>query len=99
MKITLNIFSGADVTGLFLRFFNIVRGQLFCGIVSLAIVPWKLLSTLSFRIQSLQGHLIDTDEDTSQRLWIHYVPRKLQHLHRSNLWSKSTSYLHNVNDH
>jgi NCS1 family nucleobase:cation symporter-1 len=36
---------GADVTGLFPRVFNIIRGQLFCGIVSLAVVPWKLLST------------------------------------------------------
>ncbi|KAI5247791.1 hypothetical protein E4T43_01700 [Aureobasidium subglaciale] len=36
---------GADVTGLFPRIFNIIRGQLFCGIVSLAIVPWKLLTS------------------------------------------------------
>lgn len=35
---------GADVTGLLPRVFTIVRGQLFCGVVSLAIVPWKLLS-------------------------------------------------------
>jgi NCS1 family nucleobase:cation symporter-1 len=40
----LTIGTGADVTGLFPRVFNIIRGQLFCGIVSLAIVPWKLLS-------------------------------------------------------
>jgi cytosine/uracil/thiamine/allantoin permease len=36
--------TGADVTGLLPKVFTIVRGQLFCGIVSLAIVPWKLLS-------------------------------------------------------
>ncbi|KAJ9500162.1 hypothetical protein H2202_004553 [Exophiala xenobiotica] len=35
---------GADVTGLLPKYFTIVRGQLFCGIVSLAIVPWKLLT-------------------------------------------------------
>ncbi|OAA59758.1 NCS1 nucleoside transporter [Niveomyces insectorum RCEF 264] len=33
---------GADVTGLLPRVFTIVRGQLFCGLISLAIVPWKL---------------------------------------------------------
>ena len=36
--------SGADVTCLQPKIFTIVRGQLFCGLVSLAIVPWKLLS-------------------------------------------------------
>ncbi|CAK7230256.1 hypothetical protein SBRCBS47491_007525 [Sporothrix bragantina] len=36
---------GADVTGLLPRVFKIVRGQLFCGIISLAIVPWKLLTS------------------------------------------------------
>lgn len=35
---------GADVTGLQPKMFTIVRGQLFCGLVSLAIVPWKLLT-------------------------------------------------------
>ncbi len=40
------LFSGADVTGLLPKYFTIVRGQLFCGIASLAIVPWKLLSKL-----------------------------------------------------
>jgi NCS1 family nucleobase:cation symporter-1 len=35
---------GADVTGLLPKVFNIIRGQIFCGVVSLAIVPWKLLS-------------------------------------------------------
>ncbi|KAH8893643.1 NCS1 family nucleobase:cation symporter-1 [Thozetella sp. PMI_491] len=35
---------GADVTGLLPRIFTIVRGQVFCGVVSLAIVPWKLLT-------------------------------------------------------
>jgi nucleobase:cation symporter-1, NCS1 family len=35
---------GADVTGLLPKIFTIVRGQIFCGIVSLAIVPWKLLT-------------------------------------------------------
>lgn len=35
---------GADVTGLLPRVFKIVRGQLFCGVISLAIVPWKLLT-------------------------------------------------------
>lgn len=35
---------GADVTGLLPRVFKIVRGQLFCGLFSLAIVPWKLLT-------------------------------------------------------
>lgn len=38
---------GADITGLLPRYFTIVRGQLFCGVVSLAIVPWKLLSKSS----------------------------------------------------
>jgi NCS1 family nucleobase:cation symporter-1 len=36
---------GADVTGLAPKVFTIVRGQIFCGVVSLAIIPWKLLST------------------------------------------------------
>ncbi|EPE04415.1 allantoin transport [Ophiostoma piceae UAMH 11346] len=35
---------GADITGLLPRIFKIVRGQLFCGLISLAIVPWKLLT-------------------------------------------------------
>jgi cytosine/uracil/thiamine/allantoin permease len=45
---------GADVTGLFPRVFNIIRGQLFCGIVSLAIVPWKLLSMSLNQSSSLE---------------------------------------------
>ncbi len=40
------LFSGADVTGLLLKYLTIVRGQLFCGIASLEIVPRKLLSKL-----------------------------------------------------
>jgi nucleobase:cation symporter-1, NCS1 family len=36
-------FKGADITGLLPRVFTIVPGQIFCGVVSLAIVPWKLL--------------------------------------------------------
>lgn len=36
--------SGADVTGLVPKLFTIVRGQICCGVLSLAIVPWKLLS-------------------------------------------------------
>lgn len=36
---------GADVTGLLPRVFKIVRGQIFCGVISLAIVPWKLLTS------------------------------------------------------
>jgi NCS1 family nucleobase:cation symporter-1 len=47
---------GADVTGLFPRVFDIIRGQLFCGIVSLAIVPWKLLSTCLDQ-RFLLGHI------------------------------------------
>ena len=35
---------GADVTGLLPRIFTIIRGQIFCGVVSLAMVPWKLLT-------------------------------------------------------
>ncbi|CRG91925.1 Uracil permease [Talaromyces islandicus] len=35
---------GADVTGLLPKVFTIVRGQLFCGVLSLAMVPWKLLT-------------------------------------------------------
>lgn len=40
----IDLFTGADVTGLLPKYFTIVRGQLFVGVVSLAIVPWKLLS-------------------------------------------------------
>ncbi|KAL2208362.1 NCS1 family nucleobase:cation symporter-1 [Sarocladium strictum] len=36
---------GADVTGLLPKVFTIVRGQICCGILSLAIVPWKLLTS------------------------------------------------------
>ncbi|EWG47715.1 hypothetical protein FVEG_07764 [Fusarium verticillioides 7600] len=36
---------GADVTGLVPKVFTIVRGQICCGILSLAIVPWKLLTS------------------------------------------------------
>ncbi|KAF4343145.1 uracil permease [Fusarium beomiforme] len=36
---------GADVTGLVPKVFTIVRGQIFCGVLSLAIVPWKLLTS------------------------------------------------------
>lgn len=43
---------GADVTGLLPKYFTIVRGQLFCGIISLAIVPWKLLSEFCTAVTS-----------------------------------------------
>ncbi|KAF4416061.1 NCS1 nucleoside transporter [Fusarium acutatum] len=36
---------GADVTGLVPKVFTIVRGQICCGTLSLAIVPWKLLTS------------------------------------------------------
>lgn len=36
---------GADITGLLPKVFTIVRGQLFCGLLSLAIVPWKLTTS------------------------------------------------------
>ncbi|KLO81279.1 putative uracil permease [Fusarium fujikuroi] len=36
---------GADVTGLVPKLFTIVRGQICCGVLSLAIVPWKLLTS------------------------------------------------------
>ena len=42
--------SGADVTGLVPKLFTIVRGQICCGVLSLAIVPWKLLSKTLFYI-------------------------------------------------
>lgn len=58
------MYPGADVTGLFPRIFNIIRGQLFCGIVSLAIVPWKLLSTLEPALRFLT-HCAATDNTTA----------------------------------
>ncbi|OAA54378.1 Permease, cytosine/purines, uracil, thiamine, allantoin [Niveomyces insectorum RCEF 264] len=33
---------GADLTGLFPRYFNIPRGQVFCVVISLVTVPWKM---------------------------------------------------------
>ena len=36
---------GADLTGLFPRYFTIVRGQALCAILSLACVPWKIISS------------------------------------------------------
>jgi NCS1 family nucleobase:cation symporter-1 len=57
---------GADVTGLFPRAFNIIRGQLFCGTVSLAIVPWKLLST--FLHQSFSFEHVSRRLTTSQQV-------------------------------
>ncbi|CVL06975.1 related to uracil permease [Fusarium mangiferae] len=41
---------GADVTGLVPKLLTIVRGQICCGVLSLAIVPWKLLSKTLFYI-------------------------------------------------
>ncbi|KAI6878748.1 hypothetical protein KC360_g3607 [Hortaea werneckii] len=49
---------GADVTGLLPKAFTIVRGQLFCGIVSLAIVPWKLTTDGSAFLKFLGSYNI-----------------------------------------
>jgi NCS1 family nucleobase:cation symporter-1 len=34
---------GCDLTGLFPRYFTIRRGQIFCSILAILIVPWKLV--------------------------------------------------------
>jgi NCS1 family nucleobase:cation symporter-1 len=36
---------GSDLTGLIPRYFNIVRGQVFCAVLALATVPWKLVAS------------------------------------------------------
>ena len=36
---------GSDLTGLFPRYFNIVRGQMFCAFLSLVCVPWKMINS------------------------------------------------------
>ncbi|KAL1893324.1 hypothetical protein Sste5346_006501 [Sporothrix stenoceras] len=36
---------GSDLSGLFPRYFNIVRGQVLCAVLALATVPWKIVAS------------------------------------------------------
>ncbi|CAK7224026.1 hypothetical protein SBRCBS47491_005409 [Sporothrix bragantina] len=36
---------GSDLSGLFPRYFKIVRGQVLCAVLALATVPWKIVSS------------------------------------------------------
>ncbi|KIW25907.1 uncharacterized protein PV07_09043 [Cladophialophora immunda] len=49
---------GADLTGLFPRYFNIPRGQVFCAVISLAVVPWKLLASAQTFLTFLGSYVV-----------------------------------------
>ncbi|KAH9951483.1 permease for cytosine/purines, uracil, thiamine, allantoin-domain-containing protein [Amylocystis lapponica] len=47
---------GSDVTALFPTFFNLSRGMWFCCIVSLALMPWKILASANGFLAFLDGY-------------------------------------------
>ncbi|KAH8882073.1 putative allantoin permease [Thozetella sp. PMI_491] len=49
---------GSDLTGLFPRYFNIKRGQILCALLSIATVPWKLVSSASLFITFLGSNVV-----------------------------------------
>ncbi|KAF2730613.1 NCS1 nucleoside transporter [Polyplosphaeria fusca] len=49
---------GADLTGLFPRYLTIRRGQVLCAVLSVALVPWKLIATAQTFITFLGSYSI-----------------------------------------
>lgn len=49
---------GSDLTGLFPRYFNIVRGQILCATLAVATCPWLLVSTAEGFITFLGSNVV-----------------------------------------
>lgn len=49
---------GSDLTGLFPRYFNIVRGQVLCAVLGIVVCPWLLVSTAAGFLTFLGSNLI-----------------------------------------
>ncbi|GAA6014119.1 hypothetical protein JCM10207_006102 [Rhodosporidiobolus poonsookiae] len=47
---------GSDLTALFPRYFTIIRGQVLCTILGVAIVPWKILASAQAFVTFLSGY-------------------------------------------
>ncbi|CAK7217000.1 hypothetical protein SCUCBS95973_003003 [Sporothrix curviconia] len=48
---------GSDLSGLFPRYFNIVRGQILCAVLALATVPWKIVTSAASFLTFLSSYV------------------------------------------
>ncbi|ORY26801.1 putative allantoin permease [Naematelia encephala] len=48
---------GCDLAGLFPRYFTIVRGQILCAILAIAVVPWKIVSSAQQFLTFLNSYI------------------------------------------
>ncbi len=67
---------GSDVTGLLPRYINIVRGQILCCCLGLAIVPWKILASAASFLNFLSGYALFMAPITGAMLADYFIVRR-----------------------
>ncbi|TVY92104.1 Uracil permease [Lachnellula willkommii] len=82
---------GSDLTGLFPRYFNIVRGQVLCAVLGLVICPWKLVNSAAAFITFLGSNVVFLSPLVSIMITDYFFIRKgnvhIPSLYKANLSS------------
>ncbi|EGV61710.1 hypothetical protein CANTEDRAFT_109310 [Yamadazyma tenuis ATCC 10573] len=90
-----NIFANSipfatDITGLLPRYFNIIRGQIVCGFLCWAIVPWKFLANATQFLTFLGSYSIFVAPLIGCLLSDYYIIRR-GNIHVPSLYTKKSS--------
>ncbi|TVY25592.1 putative permease [Lachnellula hyalina] len=81
---------GSDLTGLFPRYFNIVRGQVLCAVLGLAICPWKLVNSAAAFITFLGSNVVFLSPLVSIMITDYFFIRK-GNVHIPSLYKANSS--------
>ncbi|KAF2099748.1 putative allantoin permease [Rhizodiscina lignyota] len=92
--------TASDLTGLFPRYFNLKRGQVFCVVLSLACVPWKIIASAQSFLTFLGSYVCFLGPILAITITDYFIIRK-GNIHIPSVYNGSTSspywYWHGFN--
>ncbi|RFU27486.1 hypothetical protein B7463_g8855, partial [Scytalidium lignicola] len=81
---------GSDLSGLFPRYFNIIRGQVLCALLSLATVPWKIVASAANFLTFLGSYVCFLSPLIAIMIVDYFIIRK-GNIHIPSLYKGSSS--------